>query len=102
MHELWALKSQINWTVQGDRNTSFFHLSTLVRRKRNRITAIKNRVGEWLMEEENIANYIQRGFEDIYSSKLFPPGLFLLVLNGKQYSPMKFVIDWAVRCRWKR
>lgn len=23
-HELWALKSWINWTVQGDRNTSFF------------------------------------------------------------------------------
>ena len=68
MHELWALKSKINWTVQGDRNTSFFHLSTIVRRKRNRIIAIKNRVEEWLMEEENIANYIQRGFEDIYST----------------------------------
>ena len=29
--ELWALKSRINWMVQGDRNTAFFHVSTLVR-----------------------------------------------------------------------
>ena len=67
MYELWTLKSQINWTVQGDRNTLFFYLFTFVRRKRNGITAIKNRVGEWLVEE-NIANYIQRRFEDIYST----------------------------------
>ncbi|XP_030945010.1 uncharacterized protein LOC115969488 [Quercus lobata] len=33
--ELWALKSRVNWLVQGDRNTAFFHVSTLVRRKRN-------------------------------------------------------------------
>ena len=67
MYELWTLKSQINWTVQGDRNTLFFYLFTFVRTKRNGITAIKNRVGEWLVEE-NIANYIQRRFEDIYST----------------------------------
>ncbi|XP_050248720.1 uncharacterized protein LOC126695973 [Quercus robur] len=45
-HELWALKSRVNWMVQGDRNTAFYHVSTLVRRNRNRITAIKNSVGD--------------------------------------------------------
>ena len=33
--KLWALKSRVNWMVQGDRNTAFYHVSTLVRRKRN-------------------------------------------------------------------
>lgn len=70
-HELWVLKTRINWTIQGDCNTSVFHLSTLVRTKRNRITAIKNRVGEWILEEEDIVSYIQRGFGDIYSTSQF-------------------------------
>ena len=52
--ELWALKSRINWMVQGDRNTAFFHVSTLVRRKRNQILAIKNGVGEWLYAEAEV------------------------------------------------
>lgn len=33
--ELWALKSRFNWMIQGDRNTAFYHVSTLVRRKIN-------------------------------------------------------------------
>ena len=30
--EYWALKSRINAAVFGDRNTSYFHMSTIVRR----------------------------------------------------------------------
>ena len=33
--KIWALKSRVNWLVQGDKNTNFYHVSTLVRRKRN-------------------------------------------------------------------
>nr|XP_023896924.1 uncharacterized protein LOC112008814 [Quercus suber] len=54
--DIWALKSRVNWLVNGERNTSFFHVTTLVRRKRNRINAIKNTVGEWVFEEEDIMN----------------------------------------------
>ena len=44
--DIWALKSRVNWLIMGDRNTSFYHISTLVRRSRNRILSIKNSVGE--------------------------------------------------------
>ncbi|KAK9985511.1 hypothetical protein SO802_030462 [Lithocarpus litseifolius] len=46
--ELWALKSRVNWMVFGDRNTSFYHLLAIMRRKRNCISAIKNNVwSDW-------------------------------------------------------
>lgn len=44
--ELWALKSCVNWLIQGDRNTAYYHVSTLVRRKINQILAIKDNMGE--------------------------------------------------------
>jgi hypothetical protein len=28
--DLWAMKSRTNWLVMGERNTSYFHLSTLL------------------------------------------------------------------------
>lgn len=33
--EFWAMKARILWLVEGDRNTSFFHTSVLVHRRRN-------------------------------------------------------------------
>lgn len=67
---MWAHKSKVNWMVQGDKNTAFYHVSTLVRRKRNQIMAIKNGVGEWLYKELDIMEFIRNGFNDIYTSSL--------------------------------
>ena len=69
--EIWALKSRVNWMIQRDRNTAFYHVSPLVRRKRNQILAIKDSVGEWLYEDEAIKNVIRSGFIEVYSSFLF-------------------------------
>ena len=68
--ELWALKSRVNWMIQGDRNTSFYHVSTLVRRKRNQIMAIKDTCGDWIVEESEVKEYIRSGFVDVFSTSL--------------------------------
>ncbi|KAL4611139.1 hypothetical protein ACB092_08G102500, partial [Castanea dentata] len=34
--EFWALKSRLNTATFGDRNTSYFHITTVVRRQRNK------------------------------------------------------------------
>ena len=53
--EYWTIKLHITWLVKGDRNTTFYHTSTLVRRSRNRITCLKDHMGNWLNEERDIA-----------------------------------------------
>ena len=68
--ELWALKSRVNWMIQGDKNTAFYHVSTLVRRKRNQIVAIKNAMGEWLSEEDEVKEFVKNGFNDVYTTSL--------------------------------
>ena len=44
--EFWAFKSRLNAATYGDRNTSFFHVSTVVRRHRNKIRCILDRAVE--------------------------------------------------------
>lgn len=60
--ELWALKSRVNWMIQRDRNIVFYHVSTLVRRERNQILAIKNIVRDWIYEENGVKELIRIGF----------------------------------------
>ena len=69
--EYWTLKSRLNWVAYGDRNTSFFHVSTLVRRYRNKIRSIKNSVEEWITNEEEVKNFILSEYQ-----KLFEIGLY--------------------------
>ena len=44
--ELWVQKSRINRLIEGDRNTTFHHLSTIVKRRHNKISCIKNDMGD--------------------------------------------------------
>ena len=48
--------------VEGDRNTTFFHASALVRRRRIRIFGMKDRMGNWLEGDREIVDYIHNGF----------------------------------------
>ena len=56
--ELWALKSRVGWVAEGDRNTKFFHTSTIVRRRANKIVRLRNSVGEWIIDNELIRLHI--------------------------------------------
>ncbi|CAN1785963.1 LINE-1 retrotransposable element ORF2 protein, partial [Linum perenne] len=54
------------WLKEGDKNTKFFHASTIQRRQRNKILRLKNGDGEWIEGEEDITNHV-RGFYETFS-----------------------------------
>jgi hypothetical protein len=57
--DFWALKSRVGWVVEGDRNIKFFHTSTLVRRRVNKIVRLRNCVGDWITDSDLIRLHIQ-------------------------------------------
>lgn len=64
----WKQKSRELWLKEGDRNTKFFHLTTLVRRRRNFIAEIKDDDGNRLCNMEEIRAYFTRKFVEVYQS----------------------------------
>jgi hypothetical protein len=51
---LWKQKSRIRWLKEGDRNTKFFHRTTIQRRHTNRITSLISDNGEPLHSHEDM------------------------------------------------
>ncbi|KAF7135807.1 hypothetical protein RHSIM_Rhsim08G0119400 [Rhododendron simsii] len=47
---LWHQRSRVNWLKMGDKNTHFFHLTTIHRRQRNQVTKLKDENGAWQTE----------------------------------------------------
>lgn len=73
IEEFWASKSRLDWLTLGDQNTTFFHTSVINRRRSNRISAIKNSVGEWIVDHSEIKNHIVNHFQDIFSAAQISP-----------------------------
>ncbi|XP_074299645.1 uncharacterized protein LOC141630789 [Silene latifolia] len=63
---LWYQKSRMDFIRDGDRNTSYFHVSTLIRRWRNRITSLKKENGEWTSEPHEIKEIVVNYYKSLY------------------------------------
>ena len=64
----WKQKSRELWLKEGDRNSKFFHLFTLSRRRSNRINEITLEDGSWLYGRDSIGDYFTNHFKEIYQS----------------------------------
>uniref|UniRef100_A0A803PU22 Reverse transcriptase zinc-binding domain-containing protein n=1 Tax=Cannabis sativa TaxID=3483 RepID=A0A803PU22_CANSA len=65
---IWRQKSREIWLKEGDRNTRFFHASTVIRRKRNFIGAITNNGIDWISGRTQIGDYFINHFGDVFCS----------------------------------
>ncbi|GLT97187.1 hypothetical protein SLE2022_147640 [Rubroshorea leprosula] len=68
--DLWFMKSRTNWVVDGDRNSKFFHLSTIKHRSHNRIHCLRISTDEWVSDQREISNLIVHYFRDLFTSSL--------------------------------
>lgn len=80
---LWFQKSRMGAIRDGDRNTKFFYLSTVIRRKRNRIVMLKNADGDWITEPLAVKQMVVQYWEQLFTEEEpnalianFVPGCF--------------------------
>jgi hypothetical protein len=64
---LWRQKSRETWLKEGDRNSRFFHISSVVRRRRNTIDAIRGDDGEWIVKVSDIKEFVVDKFQDLFA-----------------------------------
>lgn len=66
---MWKQRAKEQWLADGDRNTSFFHRSTKLRRQKNYISTIKIDRENWIRNREEIAEYFISNFQNVYRLK---------------------------------
>ena len=66
--KMWFQRSRSLWAVHGDRNSKFFHMKATQRYRRNRISKIKNSLGQWCTDQRVIATEVTDFFSKLYSS----------------------------------
>ncbi|WOL01817.1 hypothetical protein Cni_G10534 [Canna indica] len=64
----WRQKSRIKWMKEGDKNSSFFHATTKIRRNYNSIYRLQNHEGQRVEGFEGVASIAEEYFANIYST----------------------------------
>ncbi|KAJ4851122.1 hypothetical protein Tsubulata_002429 [Turnera subulata] len=54
----WHQQDRIKWLSAGDKNTKFFHLTTIQRRNQNKILALQEEAGAWVEDEVAVENLV--------------------------------------------
>lgn len=63
---LWFQKSREKLIVVGDRNTTFFHTSTMIRRRRNKIEMLKDSYDMWLSSKKELEKLALDYYKRLY------------------------------------
>ncbi|XP_028104122.1 uncharacterized protein LOC114303175 [Camellia sinensis] len=64
---LWFQKSRAKHITLGDRNTKFFHISTITKRRKTKINALKDTAGTWLTKANEINAAILDYFQNLFN-----------------------------------
>jgi hypothetical protein len=64
----WYQKSREKWVQFGDKNSSFFHAQTIIRRKKNRIHKLQLPSGIWTSDQDTLQEEAQDFFKNLLAS----------------------------------
>ncbi|KAG7534372.1 Endonuclease/exonuclease/phosphatase superfamily [Arabidopsis thaliana x Arabidopsis arenosa] len=79
---IWYQKSREKVIVAGDRNTRFFHTSTIIRRRRNKIEMLKNDDGRWVSDSQELESLAVNYYKRLYSLDDVDPVVDMLPADG--------------------
>ncbi|CAA7024805.1 unnamed protein product [Microthlaspi erraticum] len=105
---IWFQKSREKYIMFGDRNTRSFHTSTVIRRRRNKIEALKDNDGQWVSSQPELESLAVGYYKKLYSmddveaavEELPPEGFSVLTRDELKLLDRPFVPTDVVAAVW--
>ncbi|KAL5583373.1 hypothetical protein UlMin_015815 [Ulmus minor] len=95
---MWFQKAKLNWQVEGNRCSRFFFMTTMVKRKTNRIDCLKLDNGDWIYSKSQIGNFFTTRFESIFDSPMASASdmswLIDLVISDEENNDLLHIPNW--------
>ena len=86
---LWFQKSRVDAIRDGDRNTKYFHISTIIRRRINRIDTLRHDDGHWVTDTDEVKRMVVEFFAALFTDDMSQPHLGLPSGFFPQIAPEK-------------
>lgn len=64
---MWFQRSKVKWLADGDRNTKYYHLKTITKRRKNKISMLKDGNGKYVEDEDQLKSMINEYFKKLFT-----------------------------------
>ncbi|KAA3462946.1 non-ltr retroelement reverse transcriptase [Gossypium australe] len=64
----WEQRARVNWLKHGDKNTNFFHRTTISRHHYNRIVGLENEEGDWVTNPDDLLSIAANYFRELFTA----------------------------------
>ncbi|KAF7831333.1 ribonuclease H [Senna tora] len=78
---LWFQKSRGQWIHDGDKNTRLYHTKTIIRRRRNKVKALKDDEGDWVEDPDKIKEMAISFFTKLFHDENVDRGEIAQITN---------------------
>lgn len=69
---LWFQRSREEWITSGDRNTTYYHASTTIRKARNSVTSLHDDSGSWISNAVLLKQHVRDYFVNLFTGESEP------------------------------
>jgi len=66
---MWLQKARVDQIRDGDRNTKYYHMATVIRRRFNRVNGLKDEENQWCTNTCRIKRMIVDHFRSLFSEE---------------------------------
>ncbi|XP_061347266.1 uncharacterized protein LOC133292825 [Gastrolobium bilobum] len=67
---LWFQKSRHNWIMDGDKNTKFYHLRTVIRRSSNKISRLRCETNQWIENVNELKDHVCSFYKTLFTEDI--------------------------------
>jgi hypothetical protein len=67
---MWFQRSRAKWLADGDRNTRYYHLKTINRRRKNNILMLRDGNGKWIDDVDELHDMVNNFYKDLFSVQM--------------------------------
>jgi hypothetical protein len=64
---MWHQRSRARWLYDGDRNTKYYHLKAVNRKRKNKIIMLRNNDGQWVEEDSSLRELVTNFYKELFT-----------------------------------
>ncbi|PNY15946.1 ribonuclease H, partial [Trifolium pratense] len=87
---MWYQRSRARWLADGDRNTKYYHLKAVTRRRQNKVLMLRDADGSWVEDRDKLKELANNFYKSLFTTNDSADNWFQTALSYPELTAEEF------------